>query len=88
MAMSPRERADFDEIVARLRLEDAGVGTIAPRQHSMRLLIGVVAGLSMFLLALALAVLVGRPEVLAPVLVASIMLTCVLVAWRAYPRSS
>ncbi len=86
MAMSPRERADFDEIVVRLRLEDAGVGTIAPRQHSMRLLIGIVAGLLVFLLALA--VLVGRPEGPAPVLVASIMLTCVLAAWRAYPRSS
>lgn len=85
MPLSPRERADFDEIVAQLRLEDAGVGTVAPRRHSMNLLVWVVVSLMAFLLGLAL--LVHRADVLAPVAVASVMLACTLLAWKAYPRT-
>jgi len=37
MALSPKERADFDEIVVRLRLEDADVGTVQPKRRSFAL---------------------------------------------------
>jgi hypothetical protein len=85
MHLSPRERADFDEIVAQLRLEDSGVGTVAPRRHSMTLLVSVVVSLMAFLLGLALVV--HRAEVLAPVAVASVALACALIAWKFFPRT-
>jgi hypothetical protein len=85
--MSPRERADFDEIVAQLRIEEAGVAAVAHRQQSMTLLGSLVLMLLVFIPGLAL--LVERPEIFAPLMVATVMLGCVLIARRRHhPRSS
>jgi hypothetical protein len=87
MHMSPRERADFDEIVARLRIEETGAGALAHRQQSMTLLGAIVAMLLVFIPGLAL--LVTRPEIFGPLMVATVMLGCVLIARRRHhPRSS
>ncbi|MBO0849829.1 MAG: DUF3040 domain-containing protein [Pseudonocardia sp.] len=51
--MSPKERADFDEIVTRLRLEDAHVGEVVPRRRSA-LLVSLVATVVVFGLGVAL----------------------------------
>jgi len=87
MQLSPRERADFDEIVARLRIEEAGAGAVAHRQQSMTLLGALVLMLLVFIPGLAL--LVERPEVFAPLMVATVMFGCVLIARRRrHPRSA
>jgi hypothetical protein len=86
MHLSPRERADFDEIVARLRIEEAGVGSLAHRQQSMTLLGCLVLMLLVFIPGLAL--LVERPGIFAPLMVATVLLICVLIARRRHhPRS-
>jgi hypothetical protein len=48
MALSPKERADFDEIVTRLRLEDAHVGEVLPRRRPTALLVSLVAAVLVF----------------------------------------
>ncbi|HEY2203612.1 MAG TPA: hypothetical protein VGH99_03920 [Pseudonocardia sp.] len=55
MALSPKERADFDQIVSRLRLEDTGIDDIPARRRSMAILVGVVAATLVFGLGVALA---------------------------------
>lgn len=54
MALSPKERADFDEIVTRLRLEDAHVGEVVPRRRSAALLASMVAAVLVFGLGVSL----------------------------------
>src|SRR5437899_2638011 len=65
MALSPKERADFDEIVLRLRLEDTDVGTIQPQHRSFAMLVSVITGTLVFGLGVAL---VGH-GVLGPILI-------------------
>lgn len=65
MALTPKERADFDEIVTRLRLEDAQVGEVVPRRRPAALLLGLVAAVLVFGLGVAL---IGE-SVLGPLLV-------------------
>ena len=49
MALSPKERADFDQIVLRLRLEDTDVGTtIQPKRRSFAMLVSVITGTLVF----------------------------------------
>ena len=87
MHLSPRERADFDEIVAQLRIEEAGAGAVIHRQQSMTLLGALVLMLLVFIPGLAL--LVERPGIFAPLMVATVMAICVLIARRRHhPRSS
>lgn len=87
MHLSPRERADFDEIVAQLRIEEVVAGDVTHRQQSMSLLGVLVVMLLVFIPGLAL--LVERPEIFGPLMVATVMLGCVLIArWRRHPRSS
>ncbi|HTK65093.1 MAG TPA: hypothetical protein VL595_22080 [Pseudonocardia sp.] len=87
MHLSPRERADFDEIVARLRIEEAGDGAVTHRHQSMGLLGALVLMLVVFIPGLAL--LVERPEIFAPLMVATVMFGCVLIARRRrHPRSA
>lgn len=84
MALSPKERSDFDAIVARLRLEDTGAGTIAPRRRSTALLFSVLA--AALVLALGVALVEHRPDAFAPVLVALAMAGGMAVALRACVR--
>jgi hypothetical protein len=87
MHLSPRERASFDEIVAQLRIEEAGAGAVTHRQQSMTLALSLVLLLLVFIPGLAL--LVERPEIFGPLMVATVMLGCVLIARRRHhPRSS
>jgi hypothetical protein len=85
MALTPRERADFDEIVAQLRFEEVKVGAVEPKRLSIALLVSVSASLAAF--ALGIVVLVRRPEVAGPIMVATAILISVLVARRALARS-
>jgi hypothetical protein len=80
MHLSPRERADFNEIVAQLRIEEAGAGAVTHRQQSMTLAGALVCMLLVFIPGLAL--LVERPEIFAPLMVATVMAGCVLIARR------
>lgn len=87
MHLSPRERADFDEIVAQLRTEEAGAAAVTHRQMSMTLAGSLVLMLLVFIPCLAL--LVERPEIFGPPMVATIMAGCMLIARRRHhPRSS
>lgn len=87
MHLSPRERASFDEIVAQLRIEEVGAGAVTHRQQSMTLALSLVLLLLVFIPGLAL--LVERPEIFGPLMVATVMLGCVLIARRRHhPRSS
>ena len=80
MHLSPRERADFDEIVAQLRMEDADLDAGAPRRHSMTLLLCVVVALLGFCIGMAL--FVHRPEIFIPLLAVAALLAGVLVVRR------
>lgn len=83
MALSPKERADFDEIVTRLRLEDASVGTIQPRRGRFALVLCVVVAALVFGVGVAL---IGQ-GLIGPLLIAASLIGCVLLAWywRARP---
>ena len=70
MALTPKERADFDDIVLRLRLEDTDLGVIETRRRPFALWLGVVAGALVFGLAM---ILLGH-GVLGPVLITTIIL--------------
>ncbi|HEX4250019.1 MAG TPA: DUF3040 domain-containing protein [Pseudonocardia sp.] len=83
MALSPKERADFDEIVLRLRLEDADVGTIQPKRRSFALLVSVITGTLVFGLGVAL---VGH-GVLGPILIVLVAVTALVLAGRSWWRS-
>lgn len=80
MHLSPRERADFDEIVAKLRMEEVVADGDAPRQHSITLLLSVMIALLGF--TLGLAVFVHRPEIFVPLTVLAVMLAGLLIARR------
>ena len=80
MHLSPRERADFDEIVTQLRMEDADLDADAPRRHSMTLLLCVVVALLGF--CIGMAMLVHRPEIFLPLLGLAALLGGGLLAWR------
>ncbi|HEY1967329.1 MAG TPA: hypothetical protein VGH89_05245 [Pseudonocardia sp.] len=85
MPLSPQERADFDAIVARLRLEDTGLGTVTSRRRSMTLFAGALFGAVMLGLA---AVLVEHDAgAFGPVMVATAMLAGMVIALRACARS-
>jgi LPXTG-motif cell wall-anchored protein len=80
MQLSPRERADFDEIVAQLRLEDADLDAEAPRRHSMTLLLCVVVALLGF--GIGMALFVHRPEIFLPLIGVAAVLGGVLLYRR------
>jgi hypothetical protein len=87
MHLSPRERADFDEIVAQLRMEDTSAAADAP-QHSITLLMSVVVALLGF--TIGLAAFVHRPEILIPLVVLAVLLGGGLIArkvGRTHPAS-
>jgi len=86
MALSPNERADFDEIVARLRLEDAGVGMIEPRRRSFALLVSVLIAALVFGCGVVLAA--RSPDAFAALLVAGTVLGMMAATWRACTRAS
>jgi hypothetical protein len=84
MALSPKERSDFDAIVARLRLEDAGVGMTAPKRRSKALLVSVLA--VVLVLGLGVALVERSPDAVGPVLVGVAMLGGMAIALRACVR--
>jgi len=83
MALSPKERADFDQIVLRLRLEDADVGVIAPRRRPFALLVSVIAGTLVFGLGVAL---VGHGP-LGPILITLVLAAAAVAAGRSWWRA-
>lgn len=83
MALSPKERADFDEIVLRLRLEDTDVGTIQPQRRSFAMLVSVITGTLVFGLGVAL---VGH-GVLGPILIVLVAAVALVLAGRGLWRS-
>jgi hypothetical protein len=82
MALTPKERADFDDIVLRLRLEDADLGVIETRRRPFALWVSVVAGALVF----GLAVILLGHGVLGPVLLIAMILAGLAVAGRAWYR--
>jgi hypothetical protein len=70
MALTPKERADFDEIVLRLRLEDAQLRMPEPRRRSFPLLVSVVAATLVLGLGVAL---VDQGAALGPLLIALVV---------------
>ena len=83
MALTPKERVDFDQIVLRLRLEDTDVGTIQPQRRSFALLISVITGTLVFGLGVAL---VGH-GVLGPILIVLVAIAALVVTGRGWWRS-
>ncbi|WP_028922895.1 DUF3040 domain-containing protein [Pseudonocardia acaciae] len=83
MALSPKERADFDEIVTRLRLEDAHVGEVAPKRRSTTLLVSLIAAV----LVVGLGVALVSDGVLGPILVICASVACVVLIVRRWARS-
>jgi len=83
MALSPKERSDFDQIVLRLRLEDADVGVIKPRRRRFALLVSVVTGTLVFGFGVAL---IGHGP-LGPILITLVLVTAAVVAGRGWWRS-
>jgi hypothetical protein len=83
MALSPKERADFDEIVNRLRLEDGYVGEVRPRRRPTPLLVSLVAAVLVF--GLGVALLGGGS--LGPLLVIGAVLGFLVLVWRKWSRS-
>jgi DUF3040 family protein len=83
MALSPKEREDFDEIVTRLRFEDASLGTIRPRRGRFALVLCVVVAALVFGIGVAL---IGH-GLIGPLLIAASLVGCVALAWywRARP---
>lgn len=80
MHLSPRERADFDSIVAQLRMEEVVEDPDAPRRHSLTLLLSVLIALLGF--TIGLAAFVHRPEILIPVTVLAVAVGGLLIARR------
>jgi hypothetical protein len=78
MALTPKERADFDEIVMRLRLEDAHLGVVAPKRRPTALLVSLIAAVLVFGLGVAL---LGQ-GVLGPILILLAVAGCAALAWR------
>lgn len=79
MALTPKERADFDEIVLRLRMEDAAIGVVPPKRRTFALMFTMVVASLVFGLGV---VLVGH-GVWGPVLIASVLAVALSVAgWR------
>jgi hypothetical protein len=85
MALSPKERSDFDAIVTRLRMEDAGVGVIQPRRRSTLVLVSLIV--TALVLGLVVALVENRPDAVGPVLVAVAMLGGMVAALRACVRA-
>ncbi|HEY9414625.1 MAG TPA: hypothetical protein VIQ30_07700 [Pseudonocardia sp.] len=87
MHLSPGERADFDEIVAQLRIEEVNAGDVTHRRHSITLLGALVTMLLVLIPGLAL--LVECPEIFGPLMAATVMAGCMLIARRRrHPRWS
>lgn len=82
MALTPKERADFDDIVLRLRLEDTDLGVIETRRRPFALWLSVVAGALVFGLAM---ILLGH-GVLGPVLITTMILAGLGLAGRVWYR--
>jgi hypothetical protein len=78
MALTPKERADFDEIVMRLRLEDAQLGTTRSKRRPRALLAALVGTV----LVLGLGVVLLDRGVLVPVLITVAVLACGVLVWR------
>jgi hypothetical protein len=87
MALNPKERADFDEIVTRLRLEDVGVGMIQPRRKSFALLVSLLGSTLVFGIGVILAS--RSPGAFGALLVALGVLGGLGLIWRAltHPRA-
>lgn len=80
MHLSPRERADFDSIVARLRMDEVVEDPGAPRRHSLTLLLNLSVALLGF--TIGLAVFVHRPEILVPLAVLAVTVGGLAIARR------
>lgn len=80
MHLSPRERADFDSIVAQLRTEEVVEDPDTHRRHSLTLLLSIVVALLGF--TIGLAAFVHRPEILVPVTVLAVAVGGLLIARR------
>jgi hypothetical protein len=79
MALTPKERADFDEIVLRLRMEDAVIGVVPPKHRTFALMFTMVVASLVFGLGV---VLVGH-GVWGPILIASVLAVALSFAgWR------
>lgn len=85
MALTPKERSDFDGIVEQLRHEDAGIGMIEPKRHRMALLVSVLVAVLVFGFGVALAS--HSPDAFGALMVASIVLGSMAAAWRICIRS-
>jgi hypothetical protein len=75
MALTPKERADFDEIVLRLRLEDAQLRVLEPSRRAFPLLVSVVGATLVLGLGVAL---VDQGAALGPVLIALVVTVCMV----------
>jgi hypothetical protein len=84
MELSPKERADFDHIVARLRLEDANTGMIQSRRRPTAMLLSVLVAAVVFGCGVVLAA--RSPDVFGALLIAVSVLGCLGLAWRACVR--
>lgn len=78
MALTPKERADFDEIVMRLRLEDAQLGATQSKRGP-RTLLAILVGT---VLVLGLGVVLLDRGVLVPVLITVPVVVCGVLVWR------
>jgi uncharacterized membrane protein len=85
MQLSPQERADFDAIVTRLRLEDTGLGTVASKRRSMVLVVGAL--LAAVLVGLGAVLIEHRSEAFGPVVFAAVMLAAAVIGLLACTRS-
>jgi hypothetical protein len=83
MALTPKERADFDEIVLRLRMEDADVGLAQPKRQTFALLMSTVAASLVFGLGV---VLIGH-GLWGPILITVVLAGAVVYAARSWWRS-
>lgn len=80
MHLSPRERASFDEIVARLRqAELEPVAVELPQRQARRWAVGLLGAL--LTLLLGLGALLHGPEVFAAMLVITVLTGCLVIAW-------
>jgi hypothetical protein len=83
MALTPKERADFDDIVLRLRMEDANIGLIQPKRRTFALMMSMILASLVFGLGV---VLVGHGA-LGPILITLVLAAALTFAGWSWRRS-
>jgi hypothetical protein len=83
MALTPKERADFDEIVLRLRMEDADIGVVQPKRPTFALMLSMIVATLVFGLGV---VLVGH-GVWGPILITLVLVAALSYLGRSWWRS-